>query len=648
MFGKGDAAATLAALSKSQAIIEFGLDGTILGANENFLNLVGYRLDEIVGQHHRMFVEPSYAQSEDYAEFWRRLGRGEFNSGEYKELGKGGKEVWIEASYSPVLDRAGKPVKVVKIAADVTARRLAAADAQSQLAAIGRAQAVIEFNLDGTIITANDNFCQAMGYGLDEIKGRHHRMFVDPAYAQSAEYRDFWETLRRGEGLAAEFRRIGKGGKEVWIQASYTPIFDPSGKPYKVVKYATDATDASARKEAVKVLGAHLARLADGDLTAVIDDAFQGDIERVRVAYNGTVATMRDIVGRLRSASTSLKTATGEILSGANDLADRTTKQAAAVEETSATLEQLSSTVAENAERAGSASMKARAVSDTAGQTNDVMREANEAMERISASSTKISNIIGLIDDIAFQTNLLALNASVEAARAGDAGKGFAVVAVEVRRLAQSAAGASSEVKALIEQSSSEVSTGSRKVAEATQKVTSMLEGIHENGVLIEAITRATSEQSNSINELTAAVKQVDEMTQHNAALVEETNAAIEQTESQANELDRIVDTFVMEEGGERHAPAAPAAARARPAPARTPRAKVASAARTYLAEGNAAPKADDWAEFCGLAALGRERLDHRCNGGGRDHVVLARQGLVRGVRQRLGDVDLRVLHPGI
>jgi methyl-accepting chemotaxis protein len=598
MFGKGDAAATLAALSKSQAIIEFGLDGTILGANENFLNLVGYRLDEIVGQHHRMFVEPSYSQSEDYAEFWRRLGRGEFNSGEYKELGKGGKEVWIEASYSPVLDRAGKPVKVVKIAADVTARRLAAADAQSQLAAIGRAQAVIEFNLDGTIITANDNFCQAMGYGLDEIKGRHHRMFVDPAYAQSAEYRQFWETLRRGEGLAAEFRRIGKGGKEVWIQASYTPIFDPSGKPYKVVKYATDATDASARKEAVKVLGAHLARLADGDLTAVIDDAFQGDIERVRVAYNGTVATMRDIVGRLRSASTSLKTATGEILSGANDLADRTTKQAAAVDETSATLEQLSSTVAENAERAGSASMKARAVSDTAGQTNDVMREANEAMERISASSTKISNIIGLIDDIAFQTNLLALNASVEAARAGDAGKGFAVVAVEVRRLAQSAAGASSEVKALIEQSSSEVSTGSRKVAEATQKVTSMLEGIHENGVLIEAITRATSEQSNSINELTAAVKQVDEMTQHNAALVEETNAAIEQTESQANELDRIVDTFMMEEGGERHAPAAPAAARARPAAARTPRAKVASAARTYLAEGNAALKADDWADF--------------------------------------------------
>ena len=595
----GDAAATLAAISKSQAIIEFGLDGTVLQANENFLSLMGYRLGEIVGKHHSIFVEPAYAQTQEYAEFWRRLGRGEFDSAEYKRLGKDGREVWIRASYNPVLDRAGMPVKVVKIATDITAQKLSAADAHSQLAAIGKAQAVIEFDLDGTIVTANDNFCRAMGYSLDEIKGRHHRMFVDAAYAQSAEYREFWEKLRRGEGMAAEFRRIGKGGKEVWIQASYNPIFDLNGKPYKVVKYATDATDATARKQAVNVLGAHLKRLAAGDLTAVVEDAFQGDLERVRLAYNGTVATMRDIIGRLRSASTSLKRATREMVSGANDLAVRTAKQAAAVEETSATLEQLSGTVTENAERASSASLKARAVSDTAGDTNDVMREANAAMERISASSTKISNIIGLIDDIAFQTNLLALNASVEAARAGDAGKGFAVVAVEVRRLAQSAAQASAEVKALIEQSSLEVSTGSNKVAEATQKVTSMLEGIHENGVLIEAITRATSEQSSSIHELTAAVKQVDEMTQHNAALVEETNAAIEQTEGQAGELDRIVDTFVMDESAERHVATVAATRKAKPPAASTPsREKSASAARTYLSQGSAAVITAEWAEF--------------------------------------------------
>jgi methyl-accepting chemotaxis protein len=599
LFGGSDAAATLAAISKSQAIIEFTPDGTILTANDNFLNAMGYTLAEIQGQHHRMFVEPSYAQTPEYAEFWRRLGRGEYDAAEYKRLGKGGREVWIQASYNPVFDKSGKPVKVVKIAADVTAQKMATADAQSQLAAIGRAQAVIEFNLDGTIITANENFCQAMGYGLEEIRGKHHRMFVDPTYAQSAEYQAFWDKLRRGEGMSAEYRRLGKGGREVWIQASYNPIFDLSGKPYKVVKYATDATDATARKEAVKVLGAHLARLADGDLTAVIDDAFQGDLERVRVAYNGTVATMKDIVGRLRAASGSLKTATGEILSGANDLADRTTKQAAAVEETSAALEQLASTVDDNAKRAHSASAKAKSVSQTAAEANGVMKDANDAMERISASSTKISNIIGLIDDIAFQTNLLALNASVEAARAGDAGKGFAVVAVEVRRLAQSAAGASAEVKALIEQSSSEVTTGSRKVAEATQKVTSMLDGIEENGVLIEEITRATSSQSNAIMEVTTAVKQVDEMTQHNAALVEETNAAIEQTEGQATELDRIVDTFVVDD-----APIARPAASQTPrssapaAPSRPARSRVATAAKAYLTDGNAAVKADDWTEF--------------------------------------------------
>ena len=593
-----DAAATLTAISKSQAMIEFALDGTILTANENFLGAMGYTLAEIQGQHHRMFVEPTYAQSAEYADFWRRLGRGEFDRAEYKRLGKGGREVWIQASYNPVFDGSGKPYKVVKIAADVTAQKMAAADAQSQLQAIGRAQAVIEFNLDGTIITANENFCAAMGYGLDEIKGRHHRMFVDQAYAQSAEYQAFWDKLRRGEGMAAEYKRYGKGGKEVWIQASYNPILDLNGKPYKVVKYATDATDATARKEAVKVLGTHLARLADGDLTATIVDAFQGDLENVRVAYNGTVATMKDIVGRLRIASTSLKTATGEILSGSNDLADRTTKQAAAVEQTSAALEQLGNTVGENAQRATLASTKAKLVSGTASEANGAMKEANGAMERISASSTKISNIIGLIDDIAFQTNLLALNASVEAARAGDAGKGFAVVAIEVRRLAQSAASASSDIKVLIDTSSNEVSTGSRKVAEATQKVTSMLDGIHENGVLIEAITKATNEQSGAIIEVASAVKQVDEMTQHNAALVEQTNAAIEQTENQAVELDRIVEVFVVDdEPAGRVIPSKPAR-QAAPTPQRPPRTRVAAAAKTYLTEGNTAVKADEWAEF--------------------------------------------------
>ena len=413
----------------------------------------------------------------------------------------------------------------------------------AMLEAITKSQAIIEFNLDGTIITANPNFLNLLGYELSEIVGQHHRMFVDPGYANGNDYRAFWDRLRRGEFDSAEYMRIGKGGREVWIQASYNPIFDLNGKPYKVVKYATDITG---RKAAVNMLGAGLAKLAEGDLTVSIDTQFVGELEEVGTAFNETVGKFSGIVGQLRSTSGSLKSATSEILAGTNDLAERTTKQAAAIEETSAAMEQLATTVVDNAKRAESASGKARAVSTAAEQGGKVMLEANAAMERITASSSKISNIIGMIDDIAFQTNLLALNASVEAARAGDAGKGFAVVAVEVRRLAQSAAGASSEVKVLIEQSANEVKAGSKLVSDAAGRLTAMLEGVRENTDLINGIAAASQEQSNAIGEVTTAIRQMDEMTQHNAALVEETNAAIEQTEGQANELDRIVDVFVV------------------------------------------------------------------------------------------------------
>jgi methyl-accepting chemotaxis protein len=583
--------AALEAISTSQAIIEFSLDGIILTANANFLAVMGYELAEIVGQHHRMFVDPAYAASADYQAFWQRLREGKFDAAEYKRIGKGGREVWIQASYNPVVDASGRPTKVVKIASDVTAQKLAAADAQGQLAAIAKSQAVIEFNMAGEVLTANPNFCAAMGYRLDEIQGRHHRMFVEPSYASSAEYRQFWESLGRGEYQAAEYRRLGKGGREVWIQATYNPILDPNGKPYKVVKYATDITG---RKAAVNMLGAGLEKLAVGDLTARIESRFVGELEEVRTAFNGTVEKFSGIVSQLRQTSSALRTATEELLTGANDLSQRTTKQAAAIEETSAAMEQLTLTVSDNAKRAELANTKARQVSHTAEETGEVMKQSNTAMERISNSSDKISNIIGLIDDIAFQTNLLALNASVEAARAGDAGKGFAVVAVEVRRLAQSAASASSEVKTLIEQSASEVSGGSRLVAEATSKLAAMLDGIRESATLIDGITQATREQSGAISEVNTTIRQMDELTQHNAALVEETNAAIEQTEAQARELDQIVEVFVVD--GIAPGLARPARA-ANPSPAAKAQARVKSAAATYLSRGNAAIKTD-WDEF--------------------------------------------------
>ena len=290
-----------------------------------------------------------------------------------------------------------------------------------------------------------------------------------------------------------------------------------------------------------------LSALANADLTLRVTGEYDGAFAKLKSNTNQVGDRLTEIVGRLRKTSGGLKTATSEILAGANDLGQRTTRQAATIEETSAAMEQLAETVSENAKKAEDATDKTKVAAALAAEGGKGMDAANNAMERITTSSEKISNIIGLIDDIAFQTNLLALNASVEAARAGEAGKGFAVVAVEVRRLAQSAAQASSEVKELIEQSGKEVSDGSKLVAEASKKLESMLGAVNENATLMADIFAASREQSHSIDSVSTAVRQMNEMTQHNAALVEETNAAIEQTEGQASELDQIVELFTIE-----------------------------------------------------------------------------------------------------
>jgi len=343
--------------------------------------------------------------------------------------------------------------------------------------------------------------------------------------------------------------------------------------------------------------GEVIAALADADLTKRMQGDYEGAFARLKTDTNAMADKLGDLVRQLKETSRGLKTATGEILSGANDLSERTTKQAATIEETSAAMEQLASTVLQNAERAKEASHVASSVTKTAEEGGKVMGEANAAMERITASSSKISNIIGLIDDIAFQTNLLALNASVEAARAGDAGKGFAVVAVEVRRLAQSAASASSEVKALIDQSGAEVKTGSKLVADASARLESMLEAARSSNDLMDGIALESRKQASAIEEVNTAVRQLDEMTQHNAALVEQTNAAIEQTEAQANELDRVVDVFTVSSAAAvtHGRPAAVAAAPVRGI--KGLQEKVKKAAKSYLSHGNAAVD-KDWSEF--------------------------------------------------
>ena len=387
-------------------------------------------------------------------------------------------------------------------------------------------------------------------------------------------------VLERADAMAEALGAVLKS-MLLDIDIGVTAYFD------KLTEEARVADDAAKAKinRAVVLTGAVLKDMAQGDLTSRITDAFDPEFVQIKDDTNAVAEKLTGIVSQLQQTSRSLKTATGEILSGANDLADRTTRQAATIEETSAAVEQLSTAVVENARRAVTASEKAQAVSASAAQGGDVMRKASEAMLAIEASSGKISNIIGLIDDIAFQTNLLALNASVEAARAGDAGKGFAVVAVEVRRLAQSAAQASSDVKALIEASATEVQSGSRLVAQAAQTLLGIVSGAEESATLIDTIAQANTEQSGALEEVAVAIRQMDEMTQHNAALVEETNAAIEQTEGQAGELDHIVEVFRIG--------ATPGPVMA-PGPVKRAAAKPVRSAQSV---GNTA-LAKDWAEF--------------------------------------------------
>jgi len=297
-----DYAGQIAAINKAQAVIEFNLDGTVITANDNFLKALGYTLDEIKGKHHSMFVDEAYRQSAEYKEFWTKLNRGEYQAAEYKRIGKGGKEVWIQASYNPIMDLNGKPFKVVKYATDVTAQKLTNADYQGQIAAINKAQATIEFKMDGTVVTANENFLNALGYTLDEIKGKHHSMFVDEAYRQSADYKEFWVKLNRGEYQAAEYKRIGKGGKEVWIQASYNPIMDLNGKPFKVVKYATDVTAQKLALNAMLADATMLTKAAvEGKLATRADASkHQGDYRKV---VEGVNATLDAVIGPLNVAA---------------------------------------------------------------------------------------------------------------------------------------------------------------------------------------------------------------------------------------------------------------------------------------------------------------------------------------------------------
>ena len=834
-------AAKLDALDRVQAVIEFELDGTIITANDAFCGAMGYALGEIQGKHHSIFAEPEYAASTEYRSFWDKLRRGEYETGEFKRLAKGGREIWIQASYNPVFDETGRPYKVVKFATDVTEQKLRNADMSSQIEAIGKSQAVIEFNLDGTIITANENFCSTVGYSAEEIRGRHHSMFVDTEYAGSHEYKEFWAKLGRGEFDSGEYERVGRGGKRILIQASYNPIFNADGKPYKVVKYATDLTASDRMKEVSRIqaaldstttnvmvadsdfnivymnhsqhemmksneealrtelrnfdaddlvgknidvfhknpahqrqmlerltsthrteitvagrifgliatpvldaegnrqgivvewddrtdrvaaekaaaqeaaenarikaaldttttnvmvadpdlnivymnasqrdmmktaesdlrkdlpnfdsnnllgqnidvfhknpahqrgllarltsafetdikvggrsfhliaspvmdaegnragtvvewkdetaekaieaeigevvaavssgdftktltlegkegflralsegvnslsstvdgvlqsLGTMLGSLSQGDLTQRINQDYQGVYGELKENANSMASTLQETVKAISMASEEVSSGAEQISTGASDLSQRTEQQAANLEETAASMEEMASTIKQNADNSTQASQLAVTARDSAEKGGNVVSNAVDAMGKIEDSSRRISDIIGVIDEIAFQTNLLALNAAVEAARAGDAGRGFAVVASEVRSLAQRSAQAAKDIKDLIVDSTEQVQGGVELVNETGEALTDIVDSIKKVADIVAEISAASREQATGADEINTAVTQMDEMTQQNSALVEENAAAAKTMNDQAGRMRQRMSFF--------------------------------------------------------------------------------------------------------
>ena len=423
----------LQAIDRSQAMIEFDMTGKVLHANENFLKLMGYRLEDIQGRHHRMFVDPEDASSAAYQSFWERLSRGEFEAGEYKRVGKNNHEVWIHATYNPIFDPSGNPVRVVKFASDVTDSKLHTSEFKAKVAAIDRGQAVIEFDLNGQVLDANRNFLAAMGYTLREIKGQHHSMFCSTEYTQSKEYRDFWLRLSEGEFISGRFHRVGKFNRDVWIQATYNPIFDLNGQVMKIVKYAHDVTSEVQLEK----------RIATGadEMNAHVRDL----VESVNtIAANSIVAA---------------------------DLAHD---------------------------------------SSTAAQSGfDALQKSIAAITAIQASSSQVSEIVGVIDEIANQTNLLAFNAAIEAARAGEHGIGFSVVADEVRKLAERSSIAAREITKLIEESAQHVDKGAEVSREASRSFEGIMSGVAKTSKSVAEIAESAESQSKMAKQVSFLIDQI-------------------------------------------------------------------------------------------------------------------------------------------
>ena len=545
----------VAAIDRAQAVIEFDLSGRVLAANKNFLDAVGYSLAEVQGKHHRMFCQPELAASAEYAEFWQRLAEGQFESGEYKRLAKGGREVWLQATYNPILDETGKPLKVVKFASDITAEKLRNAEFLGKVAAIDRAQAVIEFDLDGKVLDANSNFLAVMGYNLAEVQGKHHRMFCDPDYTSTDAYTDFWEKLSSGSFESGEYKRLAKGGREVWIQATYNPILDDTGKPLKVVKFASDVTAAKLRNAEIE------ARVTAVDRAqAVIEFDLEGVVLSANDNFLRTMGySLREIVGQHHSAFCSEeytrseeyrdfwhRLSKGELIAGRfhrrgkygrdvhiqatyNPILDlsgrpfkvvkyaydvtasveRERRIAEGTRDMTASVRNLAGSIEDIARSSGVATDLARETHTNAEQGVEALRASLEAIALIQRSSVSIGEIVRVMGEIANQTNLLAFNASIEAARAGEHGVGFSIVAGEVRKLAERSFEAAQQIGKLIEESAERVNQGSEVSKRAENAFERIVSSVARTNDAIHTISESTQVQQEASREVDALITQL-------------------------------------------------------------------------------------------------------------------------------------------
>ncbi len=545
------------AIGKSQAVIEFHLDGTIITANENFLSTTGYTIAEIQGKHHQMFCEDGYANSAEYKHFWKKLGAGEFDSGEYKRITKTGREIWLNASYNPIFDNDGNPFKVVKFASDVSAIKLKNTEYEGKVSAISKAQAVIEFDTNGIVLDANENFLDTMDYALDEIKGEHHRMFCDGDYVASSDYKKFWQKLNRGEFDSGRYKRIGNHGKVVWIQATYNPILDLNGKLSRVVKFAIDITEqvnlensvkAKAQSDSDKVnqLLDSVGRAAQGDLTCDIKAEGSEPIDLLAGGIKKMIGDLRAVINNVVTAANDFSNSSKAIAERSNGVAVGAQALGATVEEMNASIDGLTSSIGSIADSTHNANQLAKSTQHEAEVGAKAVAKSIEAMDLINRSSEDIGEIVKVISEIASQTNMLAFNAAIEAARAGEHGLGFSVVADEVRKLAERSSLATKEISKLINESVKRVSMGSEISRQASDAFDKIVSGVAKTTLAISDISQAANDQSLTAKEVSVAIQHIAEEAEKSAATCDSIARSTDGLNLSAGELNKTVSKFVV------------------------------------------------------------------------------------------------------